>query len=72
MAEKVTTGGIKTFIYKKNHNPRFDKEQREEIRKAYEQVNERKHLEKKRKRRLVIITIILVIIAIVISFMFLK
>ncbi|MFH1425458.1 MAG: hypothetical protein ABIG28_01870 [archaeon] len=70
MAETITTGGVKTFRYQKGHNPRFNKEQKLEIQKAYAQAEERKKKKKKKKKIIILAIIVLIIISIILGVSF--
>ena len=70
MAESVSTGGTKTFVYKKGHNPILNKEQRSEIKEAYAKADERKAREKRKRRNLTITIILLILIAIILTITF--
>jgi uncharacterized membrane protein YvbJ len=66
MAERVSTGGTKSFEYKKGYDPKLTKTQKQEIDRAYALANERKRKEKK-KRNLIIITIIILVLIIILA-----
>ena len=62
MAEKVTTGGLKSFDYKRREQSKLTEEERQEIRNAYQRAEERKFRERKNKIILVITAIIILLI----------
>lgn len=66
MAERVATGGLKTFHYGRDHSPKLDEERKKEIRDAYEHYYERKRRE--RTKRIMIITLIIIAILVTIFF----
>ncbi len=72
MAEKVSTGGVKSFTYTKEHNPRLTSEQKQEIREAYQHYDERKARQKKEKRTRIIIISIIILILIILAVLFLR
>ena len=65
MAESVSTGGTKSFVYNKNHNPQLKKEQKQEIRDAYARAEERKRKEKRNKMILIVAIVLIVLISII-------
>ena len=70
MAEKVITGGMKSFHYEKNYNPKLSPEEKQEIREAYEKARERKRVE--RRKRNIIIAVAIIIILIILAAVFLS
>jgi hypothetical protein len=60
MAERVQTGGTKSFHYEKDYNPKLNPEQKSEIKEAYAKADERKR--KQRTKRNIIITVIILIL----------
>ncbi len=65
MAERVHTGGTRSFDYGKGYNPRLNDEDKRGIEEAYEKYYQRKAEEKKRQKIIwiSIIGIILILIA---------
>lgn len=60
MAENVNTGGTIKFHYSKDYNPQFTKEEKQEIRDAYNQYYERKR--KENRDKIIIYSAIVIII----------
>lgn len=67
MAERVSTGGTKSFHYKKGHSPQLKPEEKNEISQAYGEYYERRAHEK-RNKAIKIIVIIIIIILITLGF----
>jgi len=62
MAERVNTGGLKSFNYQSKKQQKLDKERKKEIELGYQQYYERKAIERKNKIIVYAIGIILLII----------
>jgi hypothetical protein len=64
MAERVSTGGTKTFEYGKDYNPKLDEDRKKGIEEAYGKYYERKAREKKMRTIWIVVLIIVVLFAI--------
>ena len=71
MAEKVQTGGTKTFAYDKSSQSELNEKEKREIEKAYQKADERKAREK-RNKIIVIVTVILLVLIIISAFLILQ
>jgi len=60
MPSEVHTGGLKKFVYPKDHKPKEDFDLKEEINKGYQQYYERK----KRENVTGILIVLLIVVAI--------
>jgi len=63
MAERVQTGGAKSFEYKGNA-PKLDDKEKQEIEQAYQKADERKAKEKRNKIIMIIVAILILLIII--------
>lgn len=70
MAERVSTGGTKSFVYGEGDISKLDDSRKKAIQEGYEKYYERK--ERERKKRNLYIGIIVAIIILVLAFLFLK
>ena len=61
MAERIQTGGLKIFDYRKSEKKNLTEEQKREIQEAYSKYDERKKREKTRRFILILLAIILLV-----------
>lgn len=66
MAETVTTGGLKTFSYRKGEMSKLDEERKKDIEKAYGRYYERRKRERERNTLLWIVIVLLIVLALAI------
>jgi hypothetical protein len=69
MAERVSTGGTRTFEWDKKAS-KLDDERKKEIKRGYAQYQERRKREKRNK--IILLTAILIIILIILGIIFLN
>lgn len=70
MAERITTGGTKSFVYKKGDVGELDEERKKGIAEGYEKYYERKARE--RKNKIILWTLVGIIVILVLIFFLLK
>lgn len=65
MAETAVTGGNVSFQYERGHRPQMNREEKYEIKQAYNEYYERKRQEKKRRNLIWIVVVLIVILGVV-------
>lgn len=71
MAERIETGGMKSFSYGRNQKVELDKDRKEEIAKGYEEFYGRREMERKKKTlawSIVIIVILIILVFLILRF----
>jgi len=68
MAERVSTGGTREFIYN-GERPSLSDAEKKEIRSAYNRYYERKRIERKRRNFIIAVAFLIILIALFLIFM---